>query len=319
MIKYKWSDFIMPVHLREIFMKKIISAILLIAVIAVFAVSFVACAKEGSTDIKASDENLGNYEGLDVAEGMSAYDLIMEAYNNWINDTNYVRDETFKFQAGNFATRDSHLVRKVVGDKIYSEEIIYGTGMDSGSCAKRYYFDGENAYNLINTNKKDLTFDKDTGKLSTSKWGDFAPFTGDVKEENRVMTEHLTTYDFSKKEYLSDKHDDKVYVKDGIYYCTMTLDCSTEMMTTVHRAALDEFLSMTGAKEEGFTIEDTTIDFAIANVDGKYKFMIWKRNEKYQGNHKDIGFIKVSCEQTCLSYYTYNTAEITAQDLLNLA
>lgn len=278
----------------------------------------VACDKE-FTELTAKDENLGNYEGLDVAEGMSAYDLVMEAYNNWITDTNYVREEYFAFAAndGAVATRDSYLVRKVVGDKLYSQEIIYGTGFDKGTCAKKYYYDGSKAFASNNTNKKDITFDKETSQVSTAAWGEFSPFTGDIKEENRVMKEHLTTYDISSKDNLSDAHDDKVYVKDGVYYCTITIDCSEEMMRTIHRAALEEFMDMTGAREKGFKIDNTTIDFAIGKVDGKMKFLIWRRNEKYSGINASIPF-EVPCRQTCISYYTYGSAEITADDLAGL-
>lgn len=301
--------------------RKLIFCALAVVMIFTMLFSLAACDKKELTKLEPKDEYLGNHHDLDVAEGMSAYDLVMEAYENWINDTNYVRDEYFAFAAkaqfiGGVATRDTHLIRKVVGDKIYSQEIIYGTGEDKGSCAKRYYFDGAKAYSSNNTNKNDISMDKETNEVKTAHWNDFSEFTGDIAEENRVLTEHLTTYDLSKKEYLSDKHDDKVYTANGVYYCTLTIDCSEEAMKTVHREAFDEFLANTGASEEGFTCEDTTIDFAIAKVDGKMKFLIWKRNEKYSGLY--IG-LTVSCEQTCLSYYTYGDAEITSDDLLNLA
>lgn len=299
-------------------MKRIFILIVIAVMIAVCCVSLIACNKSDGV-LTASDANLGNYDEANVVEGMSAYDLIMEAYKNWIADENYVREEYFKFSAnkGVIATRDSYLVRKVVGDKIYSQEIIYGQGLDSGSCAKRYYFDGQNAYYLNNTDKGDLIKDE-AGNLSTKEWGTFTAFEGDVEKENYSMTQHLTTYDFSTRDNLSANHNDKVYLVDGVYYCTMTLDCSIEAMTTVHKAAFEEFLDMTGAKEEGFTIEDTTIDFAIAEIDGKMKFLIWKRNEKYSGKHATVP-IPVSCEQTCLSYYSYGEAVITNEDLLNLA
>lgn len=299
-------------------MRKKILICIVLAVMCISLVFAVACKNE-MTQLKAKDENLGNYDGLAVAEGMSAYDLVMEAYNNWIEDKNYVREEYFAFAAndGVIATRDTHLIRKVVGSEIYSQEIIYGTGLDGGSCAKKYYFDGTNAYFTNNTNKKDLSMDKDTKALSTASWGEFAPFTGDVQEENRVLTQHLTTYDLSSRDYLADEHDDRVYLSEGVYYCTLTIDCSEQMMTTVHRAAFEEFLANTGAKEEGFSCNNTTIDFAIAEVDGKMKFMIWKRNEVYSGRHASVP-IKVNCQQTCLSYYTYGTAEITADDLAGL-
>ena len=82
-------------------------------------------------------------------------------------------------------------------------------------------------------------------------------------------------------------------------------------MNTVHKAARDEFIANTGAEEEGFSIEDTTIDFAIAKIDGLYKFVAWKRNEDYAGKHSLIG--EVSCTQTCYSTYSYEGYEITEQ------
>ncbi|MDE5549031.1 MAG: hypothetical protein K2J13_02135, partial [Clostridia bacterium] len=113
-------------------------------------------------------------------------------------------------------------------------------------------------------------------------------------------------------------HTDKVYKVGNTYYCTLAIDCSIERNNTVQREAMQEFLDMLSAKEEGFTIEDTTIDFAIEDVDGKLRIKIWRRNEKYVGKHSTG--LKVGCEQTCLSYYKYGEGyEITAEDLLNLA
>lgn len=299
-------------------MRKKILVIAVLAVMCLTLIFAVACKKD-ITELKARDENLGNYEGLEVAEGMSAYELVMEAYNNWIVDKNYVREEYFAFAAndGMIATRDTHMIRKVAGDEIYSQEIIYGTGLDGGSCAKKYYFDGTSAYFTNNTNKKDLAMDETTKALSTKSWGEFAPFTGDVKEENRVLTAHMTTYDLSDKNYLAAEHDDRVYLSEGVYYCTLTIDCSEEMMKTVHRAAFEEFLANTGAREEGFSCNNTTIDFAIAEIDGKMKLLIWKRNETYSGKHSAVP-ITVSCKQTCLAYFTYGGATITADDLAGL-
>lgn len=292
---------------------------IVLAVLAImcFSLVFAVACGDNYTQLKAKDENLGNYEGLEVAEGLSAYDLVMEAYQNWCNDENYVRDEYFSFSAGVFASRNTHLIRKVKGEEIYSQEIIYGTGLDSGSCTKKYYFDGSNAYFTNVAGSKHIKYDKDNNVLTTTDWGTFAPFTGDVQEENRVMTEHMTTYDLTSREYLADEHDDTVYVDEGVYYCTLTIDCSEETMKTVHRAALDEFLANTGAKEEGFTCQNTTIDFAIEKIGGKMKLVIWKRNEAYSGKHASIS-VTVNCKQTCLTYFTYDNAEITSDDLAGL-
>ena len=99
---------------------------IVLAVLAImcFSLVFAVACGDNYTQLKAKDENLGNYEGLEVAEGLSAYDLVMEAYQNWCNDENYVRDEYFSFSAGVFAFRNTHLVMKVKGEGIYSPAII---------------------------------------------------------------------------------------------------------------------------------------------------------------------------------------------------
>lgn len=303
-------------------MKKFVSMILILAVCVSVTVCAVGCSGggNGGNNFVVADKNFGNYDEKNVVADMSAYDLVMEAYGNFVADTDFVREEYFTFAAGGgkLASRNTYLIRKMQGDKIYSQEVIYGTGLDSGTCTKRYYFDGENAYELNNTQKKNVSYDKKTGEFGIKDWGKFQEFDGDVEEENWLIKDKITTYDISSKEYMSQNHNDKVYKVGDTYYCTLTIDCSIEMMTTVQREAMQEFLDMLSAQEKGFVIQDTTLDFAIEEIDGKMKIKIWRRNEKYTGKHSTG--ISVSCEQTCLSYYTYGKGyEITSDDLLNLA
>ena len=294
--------------------KRIFSFAIVIALLCAFAIGVAAC---GDTPtITVNDEFLGTSDPQYAVDEMSAYDLIMEAYSNWCDDDGYVRREQFVFTAEIFggvvvATRSTDLLRKVEGQRIYSQEVILGTGQDTGTKAIRYYFDGENAWDSENTDGADISINNTSALPVTADWGEYREYEGDVAEQNRVLTEHLTTYDFSERDYLSDKHNDTVYKVGDVYYCTMTLDCSEEMMNTVHKAARDEFIANTGAEEEGFSIEDTTIDFAIAKIDGLYKFVAWKRNEDYAGKHSVIN--EVSCTQTCYSTYSYEGFEITEE------
>ncbi len=303
-------------------MKKfaILTSVLLIFVLSVFGAA--GCSRGSGNLFDVKDKNFGAYDESTVVEGMSAYDLVMEAYDNFVEDTNFVREEHFTFAAGkggSLASRNTTLLRKMEGDKIYSQEVIYGTGLDKGTCATRYYFDGSQAYEINNTAKKNVSFDSKNGIFEVADWGEFAKYNGDIEEQNWLMKEKITTYDISSRDYMSKtKHTDKVYKVGNTYYCFLAIDCSYEMMTSVQREAMDEFLDTLSAQDEGFTMEDTTIDFAIEEIDGKMKFKIWRRNEKYTGKHSTG--IKVSCEQTCLSYYRYGSGyEITSDDLLNLA
>ena len=302
-------------------MKRFASIMLILAVCLSVAICAVGCGGAGGgSNFVVEDKNFGNYDEKNVVEGMSAYDLVMEAYDNFVKDTNFVREEYFTFTAGGgtIATRNTHLLRKMQEDKIYSQEVIYGTGLDKGTSVNRYYYDGDNAYEINNTQKKNVSYDKKTGEFGVKDWGKFDDFDGDVDMQNWLIKDKITTYDLSSKDYMSQKHNDKVYKVGDTYYCTLTLDCSFDMMTSIQKEAMQEFLDTLSAKEEGFQIDDTTLDFAIAEIDGKMKFKIWRRNEKYSGKHSTG--ISVSCEQTCLSYYRYGEGyEITSDDLLNLA
>lgn len=295
-------------------MKKIICITVAVLLLTTVALSAIGCG--GKVALQASDKNLGNYEGKQAIEGMSAFDLVMEAYDNFLKEPNYTRDEYFEFSSS-VAKRNTHLIRKITDGKVYNQEVIFGTGFDKGTCAKRFYYDGNTASYLNNINGRDISYNKTTGEFAVKNWGEFQPFEGDLQKELYELRDKITTYDIYNRDNLSPAHDDGVYLTDEVYYCTIKIDCSQDKMKTVQRAAFDEFLDLLSAKEEGFEIEDTTIDFAIAKINGKYKFLIWRRHEKYSGKHSSG--IKVSCEQTCISYYTYGDAVITSDDLLNLA
>ncbi|MDE6472233.1 MAG: hypothetical protein K2L52_04330 [Clostridia bacterium] len=299
-------------------MKKIVWIIIAVLLLT-FPISLMAgCSNNDEMLLQCNDENFGNYKGKTV-EGMSAYDLIMEAYENSHAEQNYTREEYFCFNSS-VATRNSHLIRKIVDDKVYNQEIIVGTGFDKGTSANRFYYDGKTANFINNTNTKrnNITYNKSTKKFNVKDWGSFVPFNGDLEKDLKMLRYKITTYDIYSRDILSPKHNDKVYEKDGVYYCQIKINCSTEKLNSVQLEAFEEFLDMLSAKSEGFTMEDTTIDFAISQIDGEYKILIWKRTEIYSGKHASTG-LRVSCRQECLSYYTYGNAVITSDDLLNLA
>ena len=144
------------------------------AVLIFTAFCFAACGD--APTIENVDQNLGIVDPDLAVDGMSAYDLVMEAYENWCNDDGYIRREEFAFSAKaasiNAATRQTYMIRKVDGDKIYSQEVILGTGLDDGTKAIRYYFDGTSAWDLENTDKKDISIDETTGRPITAEWGE---------------------------------------------------------------------------------------------------------------------------------------------------
>lgn len=287
-----------------------------VAILLLMCVTLSAMGCGGETQLQSRDKNLGNYENKTAVEGMSAFDLVMETYSNFLIEPNFTRDEYFSF-VSSVAKRNTHLITKIADGKVYNQEVIYGTGMDKGTCTKRFYYDSNTAYYLHNTKKNNVRYDSSSNTYTVKDWGEFIPFEGDLQNELYELKDKITSYDIFDRKNLSPTHDDNVYLADGVYYCTIKIDCSEEKMKSVQRVAFDEFLDMLSAKEDEFEIDDTTLDFAIAKIDGKYKFLIWKRHEKYSGKHTTN--IKVSCEQTCISYYTYEDAVITSDDILNLA
>ena len=299
-------------------MKKITYVLLAVMLLTLPMLAFVGCAGDDADEamLKPDDVNFAVYQG-DAVDNMSAYDLVMEAYANFIVEQNYTREEYFRFNSS-VATRNTHLIRKIADGKVYNQEVIVGTGFDKGTCATRFYYDGSVAYGLNNTKKSDIKYNKDTQEFTVKNWGSFSPYEKDTDAQVKEFREKITTYDIMTRDCLSPNHNDKVYEKDGVYYCQIKINCSEEKMNGMQRAAKQEFLDTLGAKESGFKINDTTIDFAIKNIDGKYKFLIWRRNEKYSGKHASFS-IEISCRQECLCTYTYGNAQITADDLLNLA
>ena len=299
-------------------MKKVKIVLIAVAIllIAVQVMLIGGCSKvDKDMLLQCRDKNFGDYSGKAVS-GMSAFDLVMETYKNFCVETNYVRDEYFSFNS-RVATRNTHLTRKIVDDKVYNQEVIVGSGFDKGTCAKRFYYDGSVAYDINNTKKSNSTYNKKTKEFSVKDWGKFTQFKGDLEKELKELRTKITTYDIYSRDILSPTHNDKVYEKKGVYYCQIKINCSPEKMNGVQVEARDEFLDMLSAKKEGFEIKDTTLDFAISKINGKYKFIIWKRTEIYSGKHSSG--IRVSCRQECLSYYSYGNAVITSDDLLNLA
>ena len=77
-------------------MKKIVW-IMVVALILLAPISLMAgCANNDDMLLQCDDENFGKYNGKAV-EGLSAYDLIMEAYENTCADVNYTKEEYFCF------------------------------------------------------------------------------------------------------------------------------------------------------------------------------------------------------------------------------
>lgn len=300
-------------------MKRLICT-LFITVFTCFACLSLASCKKEIADVKTDDEYLGTSDEKLRVEGMSAFDLFNEAYENWLVDDGYLREETLNFTVssalGVMGTRTVRMIRKIDGDRIYNQEITKGSGVTSNmTSAVRYYFDGENAFELSNTDEKTLDFSGDA--FTVSDWGTFEPFTGDVKEKNHLLRERWTIYELKDRGCLAKEHNDSVYKVGETYYFTVVFDCSTEAVKKYQPVLLSEYAKNMEAPEKTFKMENTVIDVAVMKIDGKMKFTAWYRSETYSGKARNI--METTCKETCYNKMTYSGYAITDEELLNLA
>lgn len=272
---------------------------------------------ENNTPMEYTAEN-----GYVEVDGMSAFDLLVETHDNWLNDKAYKRVEVFDFSTGSLAKRNCYTFYKVDGDKFYKQDVTITTGLVEDNKGERVYYDGEKVYSIYFDDKKrvpgdesDLFHVTDWGKYSEWQEGDRYADLAAMKE---ALLQHMTTYIWNDRANLSQSHVDKVYEKDGKYYFTLTINCSQEMMDNVHTAARDEFIANTGGDEGSLKMSsDTTIDFIVDEIDGEYKFIAWRRTENYSGKK----IVKLECTQTSISLFEYTPEAYTINetDLMELA
>lgn len=301
-------------------MKRLIT-VLVIVLLAVLSCSLITACKEKPKVVSTDDDYLGTSDENLRVEGMSAFDLFSEAYANWLDDKGYLREETLNFSVsskflGLMGTRVMQTTRKVDGDRIHNFEITLGDGVTADmTSAKKYYYDGSGAYIVTTSEKKNMDFG--STRFSVRQWNDFEPFDGDVQSENAFLVRRWTVYDLTKRESLAKDHNDAVYAANGNYYFTLTVDCGIEALKKYQPALLAEYTANMSASESTYSMENTTVDVAVREIDGKMKFVAWYRTETYTGKAKDK--MEVTCKETCYNKLTYTGYGITDAELLNLA
>ena len=320
--------------------KKRLLGVIALTILVVMSMTLLASC--GGTDVNSVKSELGkeyfgesftpvDYSGMEKQNRLNAFDVLMEAYNNWIVDTGYRREQYFTFEAeapAKHITNFCQDVYKIDGDRLYRRMVVVQDSkpfQDNRNDVTRFYYDGKNAKRgyvndkaVVPGNPEDMF-----KALSEPAMEDYTG-KGEESVEARLKTykTHLTTYIWNDEKNWSKKGSKKVYkAEDGTLRFTMTIDCSKKAMDTVHMAARDEFLASTGAQEGTLEMrEDTTIDFVVKEVPAEgnkttYKFVAWRRTEQYQG--KAMGFVAIPAKQTCIEVFSYDEADytITAEDI----
>lgn len=300
-------------------MKRISSVILIVLLILSVCASVISCKKEVKS-VEADDNYLGTSDENLKVEGMSAFELFTEAYANWLVEDGYLREEKLNFSVssafGVMGTRNVQMLRKVDGNRIYNQEITRGDGVVADmTSAVKYYYDGKNAYEMTDTNPKDIDFSGEEYKVKS--WGEFVPFTGDAENKNKLLVERWTIYELKDRACLAGTHNDSVYKAGDTYYFTIVFDCSQEAMKKYQPVLLSEYAANMSAPEKTLKMQNTVIDVSVKRIDGKMKFTAWYRSETYSGKAKNI--METTCTETCYNKMTYKDYNITSEDLNNLA
>ncbi|MCI8729334.1 MAG: hypothetical protein HFK07_05900 [Clostridia bacterium] len=313
--------------------KRVLSILSAVIVIAVLIGVFAGCKPTEPKDFDTwyFPENFTavDYSKFEEESDLDAFEMLSEAYENWINDTAYRREQFFTFYAndGKMAENFAHDVYKIDGDKIYREMVTIQNSTLAGNKRQitRAYAErnGEEVSVLkkvVKDDKKMIPGEGEGKEIFAIKSRPAMENIKGTSSEEEVKKEvtvtylsHLTTYIWNDKDNLVDDGF-KVYTdSDGNYRFSITINCSKEMMNSVHTAARDEFSDSTGAARDSLEMtENTVIDFVVKEVGGKLKFLGWRRTEIYMG--KAYGLAKVNAKQCCVENFTYESDDYTITD-----
>lgn len=308
--------------------RRILIAVVAVALCIALTVSLISCTKDRlKVDYDIDFDTAFNT--YDKADGLSAYDVFISAYNNYVNDRSYSFTEYFDFNAKaigiEVATQQRKIIKKVDGDKIYENRVVVGTGEGKENKASKFYYDGTKAYE-INIDDKNIVPNKGEGEeiFNVTDYGSFSPYTGSTSELETTIKEYrekICYYDFTKREYLSSNHDDNVYTKDNVYYLTISFDSSKEAMNSFNSASRDAFISSLGIadkdKDSLKLTEDSVYKMAIVKVSGEYRIIGMQLIETYEGTAK--GFTaKAKNKDTFIFDYTEKSYKINSADIAGL-
>ena len=175
------------------FMKKklIFTAVAAILVIGI-VFGIVACNKNnGSATDSLENPFVENYVEMDYSEvngyteveGLDAFDVLVSAYNSWVNNTAYRRIEAFDFVASVStlgAHQQSMSVYKRDGEEFYKEDVTITTGVQTDNIGEREYYDGNKVYSIYFNDKNRAPGNEDN-LFAVTDWGDFAEWQpGDI-------------------------------------------------------------------------------------------------------------------------------------------
>lgn len=259
-----------------------------------------------------------DYSDMELVKDKNAFDMMCTIYDNWVADKGYKRTQHFSFYAAPIgATNVAYDVYKVDGDKFYKRMVTLQKGKgfaDDINEVMRYYNNNGTVLRGAINDKNVVPGEGEGDEMfKVTEEPAMTAYDGDIEKDMYNYTKHMTTYEWRNKDNLIDDGF-KVYKdKDGNYRFTITINCSDEMMNTVHVKAREEFEDRTGAEAGSVKmLENTTIDFVAREIDGKMKVLAWRRTEQYSGAKLGLNIIKA--KQTCVEVFSYDEKDYKITD-----
>lgn len=259
-----------------------------------------------------------------VVEGLGAYDLFSQALDNYNNADNFIHVFSLDFKAGLLplvlATQQTIEIVKHQNGKVFKQVTKQGTGLGEVYEGSRFYFDGTNGYEFVDTTEERFP------KLGEENWAglEFASYSNEEKtiEEKVEDVLNFSSYVIDE-DNLSLAHDDKVYLLDGKYYISITIKCLGIQTGTVQKSVEDAIMGALGDNIIPGSLvwkADSVLSLEISKIDGKYYITASHLFEKYTAKQAGTN-INTGGEQTTSGTYAYSAsaAAITTEELLNLA
>jgi hypothetical protein len=278
-----------------------------------------SCDKDIDYNLESSWD-VPDYTSGEVQSGMSAYDLFVEALENYEAAENFVYMRSFEFDAGAIGTQQSMEVTKFSGDEAFYEVTKQGTSLGKVNYGNRFYSDGTTMHEIPSADRDSET---KFPSLGNADWSglEYGDYEGDMTlSEKYVDLKKFSDYVITR-DTLSDSHDDKVYEYNDKYYICITIDCMGIEEGTTQLAVEDAIMDGLGDKAVAGSFEwegDTKIYMEITMVEDEPYITAKNMREFYKAVQ---AILPVSCQQVTSGTYSYNPEDCVITDLekMNLA
>ncbi len=305
-------------------MAKALKIIVVIVIVAALGVMVFLGAGDAGVVLKNSWTPPDYQTEGSIVEGLGAYDLFTQALDNYNNANNFAHVFSLDFKAGLLpivlASQQTIEIVKYQEGKVFKQVTKQGTGLGEVYEGSRFYFDGTNGYEVVDTTEDRFP------ELGDEDWTglEFAPFSS---ENETAIEKAEDILNFSSyvidEDNLSPSHNDKVYLLDGKYYISITINCLGIQTGTIQKSVEDAIMGALGDNIIPDTLvwkADSVLTLEISKIDGNYYITASSLYEKYTAKQAGTN-INTGGEQTTSGTYAYTSAAatITSEELLKLA